>query len=83
MGFFSPSKKIQSKDVGKAIKGSGLTRRRRDFATGALRDAAKSGGGLTKRELDRELRNLRKDTEDPLRHSDTRKLRDVLEDKFK
>lgn len=84
MGFFTPSpKKIQPKDVNKAIKSSKLPRRKKEFAAGALRKAAKSGGGLTEKELNRELGALGKDTKDPLRRPDIRKLRDTLEDKFK
>jgi len=82
MGFFTPTKKIRTKDIDKAIKGSGLSHKREAFAAGTLRDAAKSGGGLTRRELDRKIRGLRKDTKDPLRPSDVRKLRETLKDKL-
>jgi len=82
MGFFGSSNKIRTKDVDRAVRSSGLSRKRREYAAGVLRKSAKSGKGLTPKELTREIRGLRKDTTDPLRRSDVEKIEKTLKEKL-
>jgi len=83
MGFFGSSNpKVRPRDFDKTLKSvPDLTRRERDYVRGVFQKPLKDG--LTRKELDTEIRGLRRNKGDRLSSSEVKRIQDKLGDSMK
>ncbi len=78
MGWFSSPKKIKRDEFKKTLKDiPQLSQKERAYVEGIFRNPSKKG--LTKREIEKEINQLRRDTDDPISSHEASKLKQALE----
>ncbi len=80
--FFSSSKKINRDEFKKTLRSiPDLSDMERSYVEGVFQDALKNG--ISKEELQREIRDLKRNSNDPLDSYEVEKIREKLNEYFK
>ncbi len=80
--FFQGSKKIKEDEFKKAVKSiPELSDKEKMYVEGLFQDALE-GSGITKEELKKEIKELKKDFNDPLDSNEVEKVKRKLESLF-